>query len=197
MRHVESQEEAQWLGGEAHVRPYMGTPKPASLKGLLSGGILLLAGIGIGRLAADGGLQHEQGKQRDHIADVEAHRPSERSGNMGQRQAEERFAEDRGVDAVGIVTILAAFGIGLVAGAVTTLLTTPESGTSVRNRLKRGMDTARKEFDDVVGEAKKDWTVVGDEISDSVKRTASRMKQAAEVTKDALTTNDASAGRMP
>lgn len=200
MYRVESEEEVQWLGGEAHVQPYMGGPKPASLKGLVSGGMLLLAGMGIGRLMAVGGLKPEHGPQRGQrgqMGDVGARMPNERSGIMGQRQAEERYAEDRGVDGVGVVTILAAFGIGLVAGAVTTLLTTPESGTSVRNRLQRGIDTARKEFDEVVGEAKKDWTTVGDEISDSVKRTASRVKQAAEVTKDALTTNDASDRRIP
>jgi hypothetical protein len=53
------------------------------------------------------------------------------------------------------------------------------------------METARKEFDETVGEVKQDWSAVGDEICDSVKRTASRVKQAAEITKDALTDGDA------
>jgi len=87
-----------------------------------------------------------------------------------------------------------------MAGALTTLLTTPESGTSVRGRLRRGVDAARKEFDGTVGEVKQDWSAVGDEIYGSVKRTASRVKQAAEVTKEAMTDangTDASVRRAP
>lgn len=190
MRGEPDREEAQWLGGEAQVYPRMGERKPASLKHVLSGGMLLLAGMGIGRLAGIGSETRDHGRQQDHRHDVETHGPSERSGTMEQQREMDRSGGGGAVDGLGVVTILAAFGLGLMAGAVTALLTTPESGTSVRNRLKRGMDTARKEFDETVGEAKQDWSAVGDEICDSVKRTASRVKQAAEVTRDALTEVD-------
>ena len=119
---------------------------------------------------------------------------------MGRRRDEDRPAGSGTVDELGVVTILAAFGLGLMAGAVATLLTTPESGATVRNRVKRGVDTARKEFDETMGEVKEDWSAVGDEIYDSVKRTASRVKQAAEVTKDALAEGngaDAQVRRVP
>jgi len=109
---------------------------------------------------------------------------------MEQERMNDRSGRDGGVDAMGVGTILAAFGFGLVAGAVVTLLTTPESGTSVRNRLKRGIDTAKNELDEVVGGVKKDWETVGGDVGDAVKRTASRVKQAAEVTKEALVKND-------
>ena len=109
---------------------------------------------------------------------------------MEQRREENRRVGSGVDDGVGVVTLLASFGLGLMVGVAATLLTTPESGVSVRNRIKRGMDTARKEFDETVAEAKQDWSAVGDDISDSLKRTASRVKQAAEVTKEALTSCD-------
>jgi gas vesicle protein len=116
---------------------------------------------------------------------------------MEQERTNDRLGRDGGVDAVGVGTILAAFGIGLLAGAVATLLTTPESGASVRNRLKRGMETAKNELDEVVGEAKEDWDTVGSEVREAVKRTASRVKEAAEVTKEALASGDATVRRTP
>ncbi len=182
-------EEPQWLGGEAQVYPYLERTKPAWLTPLISRGILLLAGLGIGSLGAVTVLKHEDGKQRDSIGDVVAHTSSERSGFVEQGQMDERQGYDEKVDVMGVGTILAAFGLGLVAGAVATMLTTPESGASVRNRLKRGIETARKELDEVVGEAKGDWDTVGGDVREAVKRTASRVKEAAEVTKDAVVKN--------
>ena len=110
---------------------------------------------------------------------------------MEQERMNDRSGRDGGVDAMGVGTILAAFGFGILAGAVAALLSTPESGASVRNRLKRGLDTAKNELDEVVGGAKKDWDTVGGGVGDAVKRTASRVKQAAEVTREALVKNDA------
>jgi len=92
---------------------------------------------------------------------------------------------------------LVAFGLGLLAGAAVTLLTTPESGTSIRNRLKRGKETAEKELDEVVREAKEEWTEVSGDVCDAVKRTASRVKRAAELTREALASSDASIRRVP
>ena len=116
---------------------------------------------------------------------------------MAREWANERLRYDEGVDAIGMGTILAAFGLGLLAGTVATLLTTPESGSAVRNRLRRGVETAKKEIDDVVEEAKQDWTTVGGDLSDAVKRTASRVKKAAEVTKGALASGHDPVQRVP
>lgn len=113
---------------------------------------------------------------------------------MGQQREMDRSAQGGAGDESGAGIVLAAFGLGLLTGVVAALLTTPESGPSVRNRLKRGMDTAKKEFDETVGEAKQDWSAVGDGIYDSVKRTASRVKQAADVTKEAMTDRHAADG---
>ena len=200
MRDEQDWDEAQWLGGEAQVYPHVVKPKPAPWARLISGGLLLLAGMGIGRLAAiDGKVQGPVRGENCNGNDGTC-TPTERSGTMGRRRDEDRPAGSGTVDELGVVTILAAFGLGLMAGAVATLLTTPESGASVRNRVKRGVDAARKEFDETMGEVKEDWSAVGDEIYDSVKRTASRVKQATEVTKDALADGngaDAQVRRVP
>ncbi len=111
---------------------------------------------------------------------------------MEEERMNERRARDGEIEAMGVGTILAAFGLGLLAGAAFTLLTTPESGASVRNRLKRGMDTAREELDEIVGESKEDWNAVSEDVRKAVKRTATRVKQAAEVTKEALAKNESS-----
>ncbi|NJN69232.1 MAG: YtxH domain-containing protein [Nitrospira sp.] len=116
---------------------------------------------------------------------------------MEREWANERLRHDDGVDAIGMGAILAAFGLGLLAGTVATLLTTPESGSSVRNRLRRGVETAKKEMDEVVGEATQDWATVSGDVSDAVKRTASRVKKATEVTKGAMTSGDEPVRRVP
>lgn len=101
------------------------------------------------------------------------------------RDDERRSNEDEGDD-MGVATIFAALGLGLLAGAVAMLLTTPESGEAVRTRLKRGMDRARRELDEIVEESKESWNVVRDDTREAVKRTATRIKEAAKVTKEAL-----------
>ena len=190
MRRFANQEATPWLGAEAQVYPSLGQRRLVPLRGLVSGGMLLCAGFGIGRLGARAGLKREHGQEGDQLVDIKPVTPDERRRIMEQRRKEDRLAGSGMDDGMGVVTVLAAFGLGLVAGVAATLLTTPESGPSVRNRIKRGMDTARKEFDEAVEEAKQDWSVVGDGISDSVKRTASRVKQAAEAAKEAMATND-------
>lgn len=195
MRRFESHEETPWLGGETLVHPSLSESPPPIAKRLITGGMLLLAGVGLSRLVEIGDMKRELGPQQDQIGDVETRAPSERRRIMQQRREEDRYTGHGTSDGVGALTILAAFGLGLVAGAVATLLTTPESGASVRRRMQRGMDTVKREFDETVGEAKQDWSAVSDEIVDSVKRTASRVKQAAEVTKEALATSDAPARR--
>ena len=190
MRGEDNWEEAQWLGGEAQVYPGLGSPKPTSLKRFLSGLMFLVTGVGIGRLAMIDAKPQGEIRQKGSVAQHERQAPTERSETMGRRRDEDEGAERGSVDELGVVTIVAAFGVGLVAGAVTALLTTPESGASVRGRVKRGVNTAKREFDETVNEVKEDWSTVGDGIYDSVKRTASRVKHAAEVTKEALTEGD-------
>jgi len=190
MNRVDDQDIRRWLGGEAHVRPYNGRPRTGSLRRLISESLLLLAGIGLGSLGTAGVMKREVGERSNPIGDSVGNLSRERSDTMEQERMNDRSGRDGGVDAMGVGTILAAFGFGLVAGAVVTLLTTPESGTSVRNRLKRGIDTAKNELDEVVGGVKKDWETVGGDVGDAVKRTASRVKQAADVTKEALVKND-------
>ncbi len=89
-------------------------------------------------------------------------------------------------EAVGALAVLAAFGVGLVAGAAAALLTTPESGSAVRRRLQRGADAARREFDGVLHDTRASWDGLRAEARDAVKRTTSRIKEAAEVTKAAV-----------
>lgn len=190
MQRVDDQDGRRWLGGEAHVRPYNGRPRTVSLRRLISESLLLLAGLGLGSLGTAGVMKREDGKRREPIGGSGANLSRGRGATMEQERTNDRLGRDGGVDAMGVGTILAAFGIGLLAGAVATLLTTPESGASVRNRLKRGIDTAKNELDDVVGGVKKDWETVGGDVGDAVKRTASRVKQAAEVTKEALVKDD-------
>jgi gas vesicle protein len=105
---------------------------------------------------------------------------------MEQVREDERRRRNDNADAMGAGTVLAAFGLGLLAGAVVTLLTTPESGESVRRRVRRGAETAQGELDGIVEEAKESWGRVRDDAQDAVKRTATKIKEAAKGTKDAL-----------
>lgn len=102
-------------------------------------------------------------------------------------RGERQLVRDDEAGAMGAATVLAAFGLGLLAGAAVTLLTTPESGTSVRRRLKRGAETARQELDEILEETKESWNVVRDDAREAVKRTTTRIKEAAQVTKEAMT----------
>lgn len=197
MQCVDDQDGRRWLGGEAHVRLYNGRPRTVSLKRLIPESLLLLAGIGLGSLGTAGVMKREDEKGSDPIGDSGANRSRERSVTMEQERTNDRPGRDGGIEGMGVGTILAAFGFGLLAGAVVTLLTTPESGTSVRNRLKRGMETAKNELDEVVGGAKEDWETVGSDVREAVKRTATRVKEAAEITKDALASGDATDRRTP
>ena len=105
---------------------------------------------------------------------------------MGQRREDERsMQEDEDVSVNG-GTVLVAFGIGLLAGALATLLTTPEPGETVRRRVKRGVETAREELDGIIEEAKESWSRVRDDAQEAVKRTTGKIKEAAKVTKEAV-----------
>ena len=98
---------------------------------------------------------------------------------MEEERPDERRLRDDEVGATDMGTILAAFGLGLLTGAVMTLLATPESGTTVRSRLKRGVETARREFDGIVGETKEAWSQVRNDAREAVKQTTTKVKKAA------------------
>jgi gas vesicle protein len=105
---------------------------------------------------------------------------------MGQDREDDRRGQHNAGCGLGVGAILAAFGLGALAGAVAVVLTTPESGSSVRQRLKRGAEAARHELDETVGEAGETWKVVGDDARRAIKTTTTRIKEAAQVTKEAL-----------
>ncbi len=187
MRRVDDREEMQWLGGEAHVRANDGRSSRSRVLQWLSSEVMtLLAGAAIGSLGTAGAMRVEGEKRHRRIGERVVRVSNERSGTMEQVRADERRMRDNEPGGMGTGTILAAFGLGLLAGAVATMLTTPESGTSIRRRVKRGVETASHELDEIVGETKESWVRVRDDAQDAVKRTATKIKEAAKVTKDAV-----------
>lgn len=116
---------------------------------------------------------------------------------MEQVREEERRIVDDKAGSIDAGTMVAAFGLGLLAGAAVMLLTTPESGSSVRSRVKRGVDTVRHELDEIVEETKESWSQVRDDAREAIKRTAAKMKESAPVTKDALAEDLSSVRRVP
>lgn len=104
-----------------------------------------------------------------------------------ERESGRRMQDDGAGDALGVGAVLAAFGLGALAGAVVVLLTTPATGSTVRQRLRRGAETARHELHEIVAESEQSWKVVGEGAREALKKTATRIKEAAQVTKDAIT----------
>ncbi len=187
MRRIDDREEMQWLGGEAHVRANDGrSSRSRVLQWLSSEAMTLLAGAALGSLGTVGAMRVEDVKRHRRISERVVRVSNERSETMEQARADERRVRDNEAGGMGTGTILAAFGLGLLAGVAATLLTTPESGASVRRRVKRGVETARHELDEIVGETKESWVRVRDDAQDAVKRTATKIKEAAKVTKDAV-----------
>jgi gas vesicle protein len=199
----DDREETLWLGGEAHVRSYDGRPIPSFLRQWMTLEVLPLlagaaaAGIALGSFGTVGMMKARQEPSRKRIGERIDTVSHERKESMEQGRADDRQVRDDEADAMGAWTILAAFGFGLLAGATVTLLTTPEPGSSVRRRVKRGVDTAREELDEIVKETKESWGQVRDDAREAVKRTAVKMKDAAQATKDALAEDPSSVRKMP
>lgn len=199
----DDREKMLWLGGEAHVRSYDVRPTLSFLRRWLTLEALPLlagaaaAGIALGSLGTVGMMKAKQEPSRKRIGERIHTGSHERKESMEQGRADDRQMRDDEVDAMGAWTILAAFGFGLLAGATVTLLTTPEPGSSVRRRVKRGVDTAREELDEIVKESKESWGQVRDDAREAVKRTAVKMKDAAQATKDALAEDPSSVRKMP
>jgi gas vesicle protein len=192
MKRMDHWEERQWLGGEAHVASPNGRPGAMVLgKWLASELVPPLAGaaavgVALGSLGTIGIMKMEPHKPRSRTGERDASTSSERSGSMDQIRGNERQARYDEGGAMGAGTVLAAFGLGLLAGALATLLMTPEPGESVRRRVRRGLETARHELDGIVEETKESWSRVRDDAQDAVKRTTTRIKEAAKVTKEAV-----------
>ena len=181
---VDDQEGMQWLGGEAHVRANNGRPSPSrALQWLLSEVMIMVARAALGSFRPVGAMRTEGVKRHSRIGERVVRVSSARSETMEQIQADERRVRDNGAGNMGTGTILAVFGLG---GAVATLLMTPESGASVRRRVKRGAETAQEELGGIVGEARESWRLVRDDAQSAVTRTAINMKEAAKVTREAV-----------
>lgn len=100
------------------------------------------------------------------------------------------YEECTGPSDSGLATTLIAFGVGVLAGAIAVLLTTPDSGPSMRRRLGRGAAVAKKEMEGVLGDITEDLGVLRDRAREAIHRTGSRLGQAAEATKDALAADE-------
>ncbi|MEO8045832.1 MAG: YtxH domain-containing protein [Nitrospirota bacterium] len=111
---------------------------------------------------------------------------------MGQGRGDRQGVRDDEACTMGAGAVLALFGLGMLAGALVTLLTTPEPGESVRRRVKRGVETARHEFDETVGQAEESWKAVGEGAREAIRKTTTRIKEATQVTKEALTKDEPS-----
>ncbi|MCP9452632.1 MAG: hypothetical protein NNA23_08105 [Nitrospira sp.] len=109
-----NREETEWLGGETLVRPHPNEPRVSLLRGVIAGSIVLLAGVGFGRLM--------RGDVRKQV------RESPRQ--LGRTDQAKTWASKQCVDAASTMAIGAALGVGMVVGAVTTLLAIMKSGSN-------------------------------------------------------------------
>lgn len=202
MSRIDNLEEMPWLGGEAHVRPSNGRPQGARLwRWLVAWNIPALAGAAVvgavlGRLASTGN-QAEDRRTRRRSSAKGAPPAGERSKSREPAQVEDKRICDAEDTFQGSGALLAGFGLGVLAGAVVALLTTPEPGSSVRRRMTRGLETARRELDEVVGETNQSWSQVRDETRHAVIRTAAKMKEAVQATKNAVSDDPGSTRKAP
>jgi gas vesicle protein len=131
MPRTHNREETEWLGGETLVRPHPNEPRVSLLRGVIAGGIVLLAGVGFGRL-----MRSDVGKQVR-----ESPRQLDRTNHAKTRASQEC------VNAASAIAIGTALGVGMVVGAVTTFLAATEAGDSIRTRLKRPIGRVSDELD--------------------------------------------------
>ncbi|MCP9469625.1 MAG: hypothetical protein NNA31_06455 [Nitrospira sp.] len=131
MPRSQNREETEWLGGETLVRPYPNEPRVSLLRGVIAGGIVLLAGVGFGRLMrGDGGKQVRESPRQ-----------------LGRIDHAKTQTSKQCVNAASVMAIGAALGVGMVVGAVTTFLAATEAGDSIRTRLRRPIGRVSDEFD--------------------------------------------------
>lgn len=116
---------------------------------------------------------------------------------MEQPRGEEQSRRGDEQGGIGIAVVLATFGIGLLAGAVVTLLTTPEPGEAVRRRMRRGVEKARGELEEIVDDARESWERVRDDARDAMTHTTTKIKDAVKATKEAVMEGDRPAPKTP
>ena len=79
---------------------------------------------------------------------------------------------------------------GFILGAGAAILMTPEPGTNIRNRLAKGVKAAQEEFGDVANETKEAFRSISQDTQRTVKHAASRITNAVEATKKAVTSDN-------
>ena len=79
---------------------------------------------------------------------------------------------------------------GFILGAGAAILMTPEPGTNIRNRLAKGAKIAQEEFGDVANETKEAFHSISQDTQRTIKQAASRITDAVEATKKAVTADD-------
>lgn len=202
MSRIDNLEEMPWLGGEAHVRPSNGGPQGARLwRWLVASNIPALAGaaavgVVLGSLASTRS-QAEDRRTRRRSSAKGAPPAAEQSEPREPAQAEGMRICDAETASPGSGALLAGFGLGVLAGAVVALLTTPEPGSSVRRRMTRGLETARRELDEIVDETSQSWGQVRDETRHAGIRMAAKMKEAAQATTKAVADDPDSLRKTP
>lgn len=92
--------------------------------------------------------------------------------------------EDHAGDSGWITTFV--FIAGLLFGAGTALLFTPESGPALRNRLARGAKVAQDELTDLASETKETLTTVSKEAQEAIEHMAARVTAAVDAVKEAI-----------
>lgn len=191
MRSEDDWDERQWLGGEAHVFVKRERSGIDVLRGWIQSdlGSLVTGAAAVGAALGSLGTASAMMAGRPKVGPIKKQRfeaQDERRQYMERTQEDERWVREDDGSTMGGAAVLAAFGLGLLAGALVTLLTTPETGESVRRRVRRGVDAAREELDEIMDEAKDSWSRVRDDAQEAVKRTTTKIKEAAKVTKEAV-----------
>ncbi len=78
------------------------------------------------------------------------------------------------------------FIAGFLLGAGTAIMMTPESGTELRSRIRRGARTAQDEFSEMAAQTKEAMQSWSDEAKETMKHAATRVNSAVDSTKQAV-----------
>lgn len=78
------------------------------------------------------------------------------------------------------------FIAGMLLGAGTAILLTPETGSQLRHRLARGAKTAQDEFSDMASQTKEAMQAWSEEAKKTMKQAATRVNSAVDSTKQAV-----------
>lgn len=78
------------------------------------------------------------------------------------------------------------FIAGFLLGAGAAIMLTPESGSSLRNRIVRGARTAQDEFSEMAAQTKEAMQSWSEEAKETMKHAATRVNSAVDTTKQAV-----------